>query len=70
MTKRRPLPYTAAAEIDAALMENAMAAKALLTVLTCTVNREELYRLIGQAIHQIHESTSHLKTARAANAEQ
>lgn len=64
MTKRKPLPYHVSYAIDKALCENSQAVQALLTVMNAQTTTEERYRLIGKAIHHIHESTSALKDAR------
>lgn len=46
-------------------MENSCAVKALLPMVNGNqVSAEERYRLIGQAVHHIHQSTSHLKDIR------
>jgi len=66
--RRKPLPYAAAQLIDAALMANSDAVRALMPVVRGEgLSREELYRRLAEAIHAIHESTEALREARAAN---
>ena len=65
MKRRKPLPYHASQAVDAAIMENTCAVKALLPLVNGTgITAEERYRLIGQAVHHIHMSTAHLKEIR------
>jgi len=65
MKRRKPLPYHASQAVDAAIMENACAVKALLPLVNGNVvSAEERYRLIGQAVHHIHMSTAALKEIR------
>ena len=67
--RRKPLPYAAVQLIDAALMANTDAVRALMPVVRGEgLSREELYRRLAEAIHCIHESTDALREARAANA--
>jgi len=69
--RRKPLPYHASQAVDAAIMENTCAIKSLLPVVNFTgITAEERYRLIGQAIHHIHQSTGHLKEIRKEEKEE
>jgi hypothetical protein len=60
--RRRRLPYAAGELIDDALGENQLAVKALMLLIDGKpTTAEERYRLIGKAIHHIHESTAALR---------
>ena len=62
MSKRRPVGYAAGALIDAALMANSQALRALRPLMDGREKTtEERYRLIGLAIHEIHESSAALR---------
>ena len=68
MAKRKPLPYAAASLVDAALMENTSAVRALMPIVNGQeLSREEFYRLLAKAIHHLHQSTESLREARMTN---
>ncbi len=63
MTPRKPLPYHALQAVDAAIMENTMAVKALEPIILDgkPMNLQELFRLVGKAIIHTQRSSECLK---------
>ena len=69
--RRKPLPYASVELIDKALMANADAVRALLPLVRGTIlDPAEKMGKLGEVIHQIHESTSYLKEAKAIQPEE
>lgn len=62
--RRKPLPYAASAEVDAALMANSDAVRSLLVLVREEVDPQEQMRRLAEAIHRIHESSEHLREAK------
>lgn len=54
-SRRKPLPYAASALLEQAASDCQAARKALVIVLDKPLTPEEKYRLIGKAVHLLHE---------------